>query len=243
MKKTIKTIAFTAAVCLAAASFTACVAKKEALAPASVAPPSEAKGEKTDADYFAEANEAYGQGKYEDAVAGYDKALGLNPALRPAWFNKAYALDKLGRSDEALAAYDKAIELAPASPSAYLAKGHTLIAMKRYDGAIGVMESLMAVDKGNRLAKTTVALALIKRDKGEDRAKAGELLEQVLAAKTDDVAAARAYAMLHKKEEMLNVVRYLVKIVPAVRTYLGTDLEFEEYRDDPDFKAALAGEE
>jgi len=243
MKKVIKSIALATALCITAASFTACATKKEAVVPPPAAPAAEPKGEMTDADYFAEGNDAYGQGKYEDAVAAYDKAVGLNPAFKAAWFNKASALDKLGRHEEALAAFDKAIELAPASPAAYLAKGHTLIAMKKYDEAIGVMDKLMAVDKTNRLARTTVALALIKRDKGDDESKAGELLTAVLAAKTDDVAAARAYAMLHKKEQMISVVKYLVKIVPVVSTYLGTDAELEEYRDDPDFKAALKGEE
>ena len=199
--------------------------------------------EKTDRDYFNDANEAFGQGRLEDAVKLYDKATSLNPAFETAYVSMAFTLGKLGRDEEALAAFDKVTLLDPDSPTAYIAKGHIMIILKRYDDALAELEKALARDAGSRPARTNKALALLKRGKGDDAEKAKKMLEQVIAENGKDVAAARAYAMLQNKEYMVALVKYLATVAPIVKTYIGTDIEFEAYWNDPDFKAALKGEQ
>ncbi|MEA5614970.1 tetratricopeptide repeat protein, partial [Nodularia spumigena] len=47
---------------------------------------------------------------YQQAVASYDRALEFKPDYHLAWYNRGYALGKLGRDEEAVASYDRALE-------------------------------------------------------------------------------------------------------------------------------------
>jgi Flp pilus assembly protein TadD len=53
----------------------------------------------------------YKQGKYDEAIKAYNKAIEINPKYAKAWNNKGIALNKLGRTAEANAAKTKAKEL------------------------------------------------------------------------------------------------------------------------------------
>ena len=53
----------------------------------------------------------YGQGKYDEAIQAYDKAIEINPQHADAWNSKGIVLMLLGRTIEADAAFAKAKEL------------------------------------------------------------------------------------------------------------------------------------
>lgn len=65
-------------------------------------------------------------GRYEEALACYDRALALNEREAIAWSNKGVTLKKLGRVEEAIACYDQAIELYPAWAVIWSNKGLAL---------------------------------------------------------------------------------------------------------------------
>ena len=50
-----------------------------------------------------------GQGKLQEAVASFDRAIQLKPDYPDAYSNRGIALEQLGQPDEALKSYDKAI--------------------------------------------------------------------------------------------------------------------------------------
>ena len=54
-----------------------------------------------------------GQGKLQEAVASYDKAIQIRPDYADAYSNRGAALQELGRLDEALESCDKAIQIRP----------------------------------------------------------------------------------------------------------------------------------
>lgn len=56
-------------------------------------------------------NVLYSQGKYDEAIKAYDKAIEINPQYSEAWNNKGNAFYAQGKYDEAVRAYDKAIEI------------------------------------------------------------------------------------------------------------------------------------
>jgi len=72
-------------------------------------------------------NALYEQGRYNEAVQAYNRAIMLNPQLEAAWFNKGNALYMQGDYDEALRIFDRAIEINPQDAIAWNCRGLTLI--------------------------------------------------------------------------------------------------------------------
>ena len=73
-------------------------------------------------DLFADGKKLGGEGKYEEAIASYDKAIEIDPKYTKAWINKGNALRKLGRHEDAIVCYDRAIELDPKNTLAEVMK-------------------------------------------------------------------------------------------------------------------------
>jgi tetratricopeptide (TPR) repeat protein len=48
-------------------------------------------------------------GRFEEAIAKYDKPLEIQPDFYEAWYNRSKALFHLGRYEEAIASFDKAL--------------------------------------------------------------------------------------------------------------------------------------
>src|SRR3972149_3541397 len=75
-------------------------------------------------------------GKYQEAIACYDRTLELDPKAEEAWYNKGVALSKLGKHQEAIACYDRAIKVNPRYASAWSGKGSALLDIGKYQEAI-----------------------------------------------------------------------------------------------------------
>ncbi|MDE5085054.1 MAG: tetratricopeptide repeat protein, partial [Trichodesmium sp. St18_bin1] len=54
---------------------------------------------------FARGNQLLRQGKLEEAIASYEKAIELNPQFASSYQNLGDALEKVGRKDEAIAVF------------------------------------------------------------------------------------------------------------------------------------------
>jgi Tfp pilus assembly protein PilF len=76
------------------------------------------------------------QGRYEDALAAEEAALGLAPGLPDAHSYRGSALLQLGRVNEALASYDKVVKLAPNAAVAHYNRANALNRLRRYDEAL-----------------------------------------------------------------------------------------------------------
>ncbi|NOZ01159.1 MAG: tetratricopeptide repeat protein, partial [Deltaproteobacteria bacterium] len=61
----------------------------------------------------------FDQSRFEDAVAAFKKALGINPGTADNHIGMALALFRLGRNDESRAAFEKAVKLEPSMKSGY----------------------------------------------------------------------------------------------------------------------------
>ena len=53
------------------------------------------------------------QGKYDEALRTFDKAIEIDPQNADAWYLKGMVLDDMGKHDEATQAYDEAIRIDP----------------------------------------------------------------------------------------------------------------------------------
>ena len=84
---------------------------------------------------------AFTEGRFQDSLDGYEKALELEPGDAIAWHGKGMALLKLDRPREALAACDRAIELDPKMPSAWRDRANALAKLGRKDEALKAFDT------------------------------------------------------------------------------------------------------
>ena len=88
-------------------------------------------------NYFQRANFRAASGKYEQAIADYDRAFELKPRPPAAYYNnRGNAKDGCGRYEEALADYDEAIRLKPQDASFCYNRGVAQEELARYGAAI-----------------------------------------------------------------------------------------------------------
>ena len=85
-----------------------------------------------------------GLGRFDDAVADFDRAIALQPDYAEAHADRAAALANLGRREEALASCDRAIALKPDSPEARFNKGACHLALGDYRTRLGGVRMALA---------------------------------------------------------------------------------------------------
>jgi tetratricopeptide (TPR) repeat protein len=99
----------------------------------------------------------------KEALAAYEEALRLNPALRDAWYGKAHMLVELKRYEEALHASDEALRLAPDYLWAWYTRANALAGLKRYEEALQAYDEVLRRDATRSWAwrqKSTMLIAL-----------------------------------------------------------------------------------
>lgn len=89
---------------------------------------------------FQQANQLLREGKLEDAVAIYQKAIDQNPNFYLSHHNLGEVLWKFGRLEEAATAFQKAIELKPSAAWSYFNLAQVLEQLGREDEAIASYE-------------------------------------------------------------------------------------------------------
>jgi len=118
-------------------------------------------------------NEALRAGNADAAVAAYERAVGLDPALAPAHVNLGVALLEQGRTREALSRLQTALALAPDQPDALVHLGEALYRDDQVREAIEVWQRAEALAPSER---THARLEKAMREQevgGEYRASAG----------------------------------------------------------------------
>ncbi|MCJ7444174.1 MAG: tetratricopeptide repeat protein [Methanotrichaceae archaeon] len=92
------------------------------------------------------AHALYDQGKYDEAIRAYDKAIKLDPNHADAWNNKGNAFFNLNKYDKAISAYDKAIGLDPVKARSWFNKGNALKIIGKYNHAIEAYDKALQLD-------------------------------------------------------------------------------------------------
>lgn len=111
-------------------------------------------------------NRLFHAGKYEDAIAIYDRALNSNPT-NPAvvWRSRGLALSRLQKYNEAIASYDRSLAIAPNDAQALGSKGFAFWKLGKREEAINFYTQSLSVkpDSANTLNNRAVALIELKR--------------------------------------------------------------------------------
>ena len=101
---------------------------------------------KTTLEWIDEGIQLSNEGKYEEAIEAYDKAIEINPQDTNAWYNKGNDLCNLGKYEEALNAYDKVIEINPQDVDAWNNKGATFADLNKHIEALECFDKLLEIN-------------------------------------------------------------------------------------------------
>ena len=104
-------------------------------------------------------NQGVLEGKLDDKVDLYRKALALEPDLFEARYNLALVLERLGKIEDAEAEYRETLRLRPAHAPAALNLGAALYQQKRYRDSIDVYRQALARDPRSVALRNNLAEA------------------------------------------------------------------------------------
>lgn len=108
------------------------------------------------------------EGKVDDAIEAFSKAVSLAPELVDARFNLATALHKAERLEEAAAEFRRTVELTPNDANAHNGLGCVLLDLKSIDQACVHLEKAVSLRPAYTEALNNLGLVLL--DKGEQDA-------------------------------------------------------------------------
>ncbi|HNT35276.1 MAG TPA: tetratricopeptide repeat protein, partial [bacterium] len=111
------------------------------------------------------------QGKTNEAVSFYEKALAIDPNLPSAHYNYAICLEQLGKDDEAIGHYERALEHMPKSPSRadiHNNLGKILVRHGPAERAEEQFRAAIAVNPKHALAYSNLARFLVGQGKMDE---------------------------------------------------------------------------
>lgn len=183
------------------------------------------------------------QGKVEEAIAEFQKAVELDPVYTVAQLNLAYAYDRQGRIEEAVNQYHKVIELEPGNFFAHNNLGALYDKQGRYEDAIQEFEWALEIDPSNATAVANLEKARKNRATVQEREeRIAQAHEKVEADPTNPRASyelARVYASFGEKEQALEWLTKAVDLGFDDVKFMAEDPALVSLRDDPDFSRLL----
>jgi len=86
------------------------------------------------------------EGRYEEAIAQFSRAIQRNPAFVDACHNRALVYVAIGNLGQAVSDFSRVIEIAPQGAEGYENRGRLHLEMSRYDEAISDFELAIEID-------------------------------------------------------------------------------------------------
>jgi len=179
-------------------------------------------------------------GRYEEALAAYQRAIDLDPKLAYPHNGLGNVYAALGRYEEALAAYQRAIDLDPKSAYAHNGLGNVYRDLGRHDEALAAYRRAIELDPKYALPHN--GLGNVYRDLGR--------YEEALAAYQRAIELdsklvyphynlARLEARWGNKETALQHLERAIALDQRWKGYARKAPEFESMRNNPRFKALV----
>jgi len=118
---------------------------------------------------------ASSDGKHEEAVIYYRKAVKEDKEFEDGWFKLGYAYERLNKFDDAVKSYTRVIELNEAAWDAWYSRGIAYAKQEKYGDAL--VNMIKANELNPNDARITDALARLYRLTGKEK-KAEEVLRR-----------------------------------------------------------------
>lgn len=181
------------------------------------------------------------EGKKEEALEAFKKAVELDSTNAVALLNLAYTYDQQGMTEEAVAAYQDALQIDPRNLLAYNNLGVLYDTLGKYDEAMAAFQSALEIDPQD--ANTLQNLENAKKSKAviDEREAQFAELHSAVAAQPDNPMVlyklGRLYAFYDKNDQALDWINRAlekgyddldyIKIDPAL-TGLRQDERFQK---------------
>jgi tetratricopeptide (TPR) repeat protein len=153
--------------------------------------------------------------RFDEALAGYERALRIKPDYAEAHNNRADVLQEFGRLEEALQSYDRALELKPDSAESHSNRGHVLLKLGRLEAALQSFECALRIKPEHAEAHGNRGRALLRLGRLEE---ALQSFERALQLKPDYASAhsSRGYALqeLGRFEEAIRSYQRALQLSP-----------------------------
>jgi len=185
------------------------------------------------------------QGRLDEAIAEFERAVEVDPNYAAAYFNLAYAYERRDRIDDAIAQYKKAIQLEPGNVLGHNNLGVLLDKKGLYDEAIGIFERALKIDPSNATVQGNLANA--RKNKAiiqEREARIADARKQVEASPKDPRAAynlARVYAALDMKDQAFEWLGKALQLGFDDIRFVREDPALAGIKNDPRFARLLEG--
>ena len=108
------------------------------------------------------------QGRLDEAIPAFERAVGLDPRDAATVFNFAFALQRAGRHDDAIARFRQAIDLDPSIDRAWYGMGISLVQRGRYHEAIEKLNEAARLQPLSPFARYQIAAAWFKLGEHEN---------------------------------------------------------------------------
>jgi tetratricopeptide (TPR) repeat protein len=119
---------------------------------ASCGAPTDGTAEGTAEVHFYQGNKLDSQGRYDEAIEEFTKAIELNPNMANAYFNRGNSYGKLGQFERAIQDYDEVISLNPQDASAYINRGNCYDKLGQLEQAIKNFDEAIRLDPDHAVA-------------------------------------------------------------------------------------------
>ncbi len=98
-------------------------------------------------DHFRSGEDCRAKEQWDQAIAHFSAAIGVNPEFADAYFKRANIKLKLGRHPEAIADYTEAIRLDPKNAKYLNNRGRAYFETKQYNSAIADFDAALGIDR------------------------------------------------------------------------------------------------
>jgi tetratricopeptide (TPR) repeat protein len=111
------------------------------------------------------------QGRYEEAIRCYQKAIKIDPSNAKTHYNLGISLSAQGRYEEAIECYQKAIEIDPSNAKTHYNLGISLSVQGRYEEAIECYRKAIEIDPNESIFYANLGDSLASQEKHEEAIK------------------------------------------------------------------------
>jgi tetratricopeptide (TPR) repeat protein len=118
--------------------------------------------------WYAEGKYLSKNGKYEEAIRNFDKAIEIDSQNASIWIAKSNAFNAMRRYEEAIQSCEKAIELDPLNTTAWNDKGFANIGLGKFEISLQFFDKAIELDPLNSVAWNNKGFATMSLGKYEE---------------------------------------------------------------------------